>query len=219
MKLSAILAPLIAAKVPHEVILQTVLAYEAEHGQVVEASKEKARARWRKWKATNVSKRLLTAANVDQRLVRADAPVEDKTSNLDIEPQKEEKKETRERASFDAFWAVYPHKVGKAEASKSFAKAIRRVDLETLMAGLRRYVAKTDDRPWCNPATWLNQDRWTDEPATVLPMARGSPINPIIEASRRLRAEMDAANAEPASQVETDRTPTLSLSYGGQHGR
>jgi hypothetical protein len=98
--------------------------------------------------------------------------VEDKTSNSEIEPQKEEKKETRERA-FDAFWSVYPHKVGKADASKAFSRAMGRVDLETLMAGLHRYIGKTDDRPWCNPSTWLNQDRWTDEPAA--PVARAGP--------------------------------------------
>lgn len=76
------------------------------------------------------------------------------------------------RGEFDQFWAVFPNKVGKADASKAFAKAIQRVDFETMLAGLRRYVAKTDDRPWCNPATWLNQDRWADEPASV---ARAGP--------------------------------------------
>jgi hypothetical protein len=35
------------------------------------------------------------------------------------------------------------------------------------MAGLEKYIAKTDDRPWCNPATWIHQDRWNDQPAQV----------------------------------------------------
>jgi hypothetical protein len=39
------------------------------------------------------------------------------------------------------------------------------VTIEALMDGLARYVAKTDDRPWCNPATWLHQARWEDQPA------------------------------------------------------
>jgi hypothetical protein len=67
---------------------------------------------------------------------------------------------------------LFPNKVGKADAVKAYGKARQRVGFETLMAGLRRYVAKTDDRPWCNPSTWLNQDRWTDEPAAV---ARAGP--------------------------------------------
>ena len=34
---------------------------------------------------------------------------------------------------------------------------VRHRDLaDALMAALLRYAAKTDDRPWCNPATWLN---------------------------------------------------------------
>lgn len=66
MKLSAILAPLIAAKLPHEIIMQTVQAWEAEQEVAVDASKEKARARWHKWKAkkgATVGKRLQTIAN------------------------------------------------------------------------------------------------------------------------------------------------------------
>jgi uncharacterized protein YdaU (DUF1376 family) len=71
-----------------------------------------------------------------------------------------------ERArDFDVFWDVYPNKVGKAAAKKAFEKATKRTDLPILMAGLDRYIHKTDDRPWCNPATWLNQDRWEDRPA------------------------------------------------------
>ncbi len=70
-------------------------------------------------------------------------------------------------AGFEDFWAIYPNRVGKRDAEKSFAKALSRANLPEILAGLRRYVAKTDDRPWCNPATWLNQDRWADDPAHV----------------------------------------------------
>jgi hypothetical protein len=42
------------------------------------------------------------------------------------------------------------------------------VELETLIRARDRYIAtKPPDRPWCNPATWLNQERWLDEPAQV----------------------------------------------------
>ena len=75
-------------------------------------------------------------------------------------------------AGFDRFWDLYPNKVGKPVAARKFAAALRVASLETIMAGLVAYVAKTDDRPWCNPATWLNQQRWADEP---LQQPRGSP--------------------------------------------
>jgi hypothetical protein len=67
---------------------------------------------------------------------------------------------------FDEFWAAFPNKVGKGEARKSFER-IRLagiVSWDDLLAGLERYRAKTDDRPWCNPTTWLNQERWSDSP-------------------------------------------------------
>lgn len=69
----------------------------------------------------------------------------------------------------EKFWARYPNKVGKADALKKLAKAASKVEWDILMAGLERYIAKTDDRPWCNPATWIFQCRWADEPATVSP--------------------------------------------------
>ncbi|MBB4066774.1 hypothetical protein [Gellertiella hungarica] len=77
------------------------------------------------------------------------------------------------RQEFDSrFWPNYPNKVGKPVAFKAFVKARAGADLETIMAGLRAYVGKRDDRPWCNPATWLNQERWNDLPAMV---QRGPP--------------------------------------------
>ncbi len=69
-------------------------------------------------------------------------------------------------------WPIYPHKVGKPVALAAFVKARQRASLETVLSGLQVYVAKTDDRPWCNLSTWLNQDRWNDQPAQV---ARGQP--------------------------------------------
>ena len=65
------------------------------------------------------------------------------------------------------FYVKYPHKIGKADAFKAFNNVRRKgaVKFEDMMAGLDSYVNKTDDRPWCNPATWLNQGRWEDKPA------------------------------------------------------
>ncbi len=76
--------------------------------------------------------------------------------------------------TFDRFWSEYPQKVGKREAEKAFAKARKRASFDAIMGGLARYVAKTDDRPWCNPSTWLNQARWTDQPA-ILPHRTADP--------------------------------------------
>lgn len=93
MKLSALLAPLIASKASHATIMDVVLAYEAEQAATVDEGKEKARERWRRWKAkqpeTNVGKRLSTLANDS----RGDARGEDNLLPKKISGQKENKKE------------------------------------------------------------------------------------------------------------------------------
>lgn len=71
----------------------------------------------------------------------------------------------------EQFWGAYPNKVGKADALAKLDRVRKRGDVPfaTLMAALDRYVHKTDDRKWCNPATWIHQQRWTDQPAAVAP--------------------------------------------------
>jgi len=65
------------------------------------------------------------------------------------------------------FWPLYPHKVGKPTALIAFRKARRCAELAAILAGLQRYIReKPPDRSWLNPATFLNQQRWADEPAT-----------------------------------------------------
>jgi uncharacterized protein YdaU (DUF1376 family) len=70
---------------------------------------------------------------------------------------------------FTRFWTNYPHKVGKLAAAKAFATVHRRgITLDTILDGLARYIAsKPSDRPWLNPATFLNGQRWEDQPAAV----------------------------------------------------
>jgi hypothetical protein len=99
------------------------------------------------------------------------------------------------RASVDQFavwWSGYPHKVGKADAHKAFATALKEgATLEELIEGVRRYEgSKPPDRPWCNPATFIRQKRWLDEPAEILPFtgARNERRNPFAEAFDDLAA-------------------------------
>ena len=82
---------------------------------------------------------------------------------------------------FETFWQIYPHKVGKAAAITAFAKATKIAPVPTIMAGLSRYVAKTDDRPWCNPTTFLNQQRWDDQPAPAPSQRATGPPQPCFD--------------------------------------
>lgn len=74
------------------------------------------------------------------------------------------------------FWSAYPHRVDKPDALKAFLKARqggkvrgkperKPTDLATIVAGLERYKAgKPADHHWMNPSTFLNQERYSDEP-------------------------------------------------------
>ena len=68
-------------------------------------------------------------------------------------------------SDFDLFWTAFPNKVGKAAARKAFVAAAKKVRVVEMFEALERYAHKTDDRPFCNPSTWLNQERWLDQPA------------------------------------------------------
>lgn len=81
---------------------------------------------------------------------------------------------------FDAFWEVYPRKVGKAAAQKSWDKlcpddALCDTILSAAEAQKRSAQWLKDGGQYIpNPATWLNQRRWEDElpePAKQQPSA------------------------------------------------
>lgn len=68
--------------------------------------------------------------------------------------------------AFARFWQAWPNKVGKPAAERAFKKVAH--ELDDILAGIDRYVrSKPADRPWLNPATFLNQRRWEDQPAPV----------------------------------------------------
>lgn len=141
---------------------------------------------------TDAGVSVITVCNYDQ-YQRVSLP-SDATPEVDVdagatqERRKVEDKEYRESTSsdsdlntrahdgsFEKFWDRFPHKVGKQAALKAFTSIAKQkiVEFHDLMAGVDRYIAtKPHDRPWCNPATWLNQHRWEDQPAEV---PRGPP--------------------------------------------
>jgi hypothetical protein len=99
------------------------------------------------------------------------------------EKRREEKKEPPKSPKgdqwFDAFWASVHLKVGKANAEKAFAKAVKRVAqereclmheaaehiVERMKAFARTPQANPADHSPVHPATWLNGGRYDDDPA------------------------------------------------------
>ena len=69
-----------------------------------------------------------------------------------------------EQLTFELWWRAYPHRVCKGQARRAWVAALRKAPFQQLMDGVAGYVAhKPPDIPWCNPATWLNGERWQDE--------------------------------------------------------
>lgn len=71
---------------------------------------------------------------------------------------------------FDEFWSAYPLKKSKPVARTAWAKAIKKAPAAEILTAVPAYVAECDRTGTFmkNPATWLNQECWTDEPAPVM---------------------------------------------------
>lgn len=67
---------------------------------------------------------------------------------------------------FESWWKHVPRKVGIGQARKAFRAAFKKTDLQTLIAGIKKYAKSVVDNPEfiVHPSTWLNGERWLDEP-------------------------------------------------------
>ena len=83
---------------------------------------------------------------------------------------------------FEVFWRNYPNQIGPGAAKKKFITAINsgKVTFEALLDGLESYINKTDDRAWCLPATWLEQERWADGRVDMKVSNQKGPSRPAI---------------------------------------
>ncbi len=86
-------------------------------------------------------------------------------------PPKPEPKPKPQEIAFEQFWKAYPKKTGKEAARKSWVKA-----KPPVQDVLRALQWQCNSEQWTkdhgqyipNPATYLNQGRWQDEPASEL---------------------------------------------------
>jgi hypothetical protein len=75
--------------------------------------------------------------------------------------------EPQAEADFASFWQAYPRKKGKAAARKAWKAAKNLPDTDALRAAIKQ---QTKSEQWSNPrfipypATWINGERWNDEP-------------------------------------------------------
>jgi hypothetical protein len=130
-------------------------------------------------------------------------------SESESESESEEKRKTPAApVAFDRFWGSYPKKVGKQEARKVWELGKLDSKLDPIMAALEW---QTKSQGWRdeggrfipNPATWLRQGRWEDEPIKAIraPAPQGDQdrrnahyraVRDIVAAGREARAATDA---------------------------
>lgn len=98
---------------------------------------------------------------------KTDPPLEDylkedqpkKTSSLVRKPVADD-------ADFDRFWRAYPRKQGKGHARRAWGSAVRKADPSDIITGAARYRddPNREQEFTALPTTWLNGERWLDEP-------------------------------------------------------
>lgn len=83
----------------------------------------------------------------------------------DKNKSKKEDKNNIYSNEFEQFWSIYPRKVDKKKALKSFKVAVKNHSLKTIIDGTRKYakqVEKTDKQYIKHPTTFLNNDSFID---------------------------------------------------------
>lgn len=113
--------------------------------------------------------------------------------SVSLSPQVQKPTEKSLLANFGLFWEVFPRRVAKGGALKAFRAALKRgATVEEILVGAKRYAEqrKGEDKQFtCMPATWLNQDRWLDEPTASV---EGNPFAFRSSGPKRTWAEIKA---------------------------
>jgi len=89
--------------------------------------------------------------------------------------QHQEEQSATETDDFDHFWIAYPRKAGKGAARKAWVKAVTKVDSDVIIAAAMDYRRdpNREDAFTAHASTWLNDERWDDEPIPSRVQASG----------------------------------------------
>ena len=103
--------------------------------------------------------------------------------------------------SFNEFWKIYPRRTGRRGALGAFAKAVTRANVDRILEGARRFANDPNLPPKqfiALPATWLNQDRWEDDPLPERELT-------LEEKQQREREKAEAKRLAALEQARLDR--------------
>ena len=109
-------------------------------------------------------------ANERSTFVKRSLTYTDTEADTDTETDKKKKDIHQPKvdgdSDFNEFWKIYPRKIGKGQARKAFKAALKKTTLEVILAGVETMKAdpllESEFTP--HPATWLNGERWLDDP-------------------------------------------------------
>lgn len=93
------------------------------------------------------------------------------------------KNKSNDPPGFDDFWQAYPRKAARKSAVRAWVKLKPKPELQAEIANAARVWADAfvfpADLTYCpHPATWLNGERWKEEPPKSGGQARASPATP-----------------------------------------
>lgn len=94
----------------------------------------------------------------------------------------------KNESAFPLFWEVYPRKAGKRAAETAWDNALKRgVSPALILFGAERFRDDPNRDPAYtpHPATWLNQDRWLDDPLPARSGGKGGSVANILAMAQR----------------------------------
>jgi hypothetical protein len=103
--------------------------------------------------------------------------------------------------TFDDFWSAYPRKAGKGAAKTAWTKAVSKASAAHIIAAAERYRddPNREDGFTAHAATWLNGERWDDDP---LPSRAQS--SPAMQRHRRNLEFLATLDEEPRQMSDLE---------------
>lgn len=104
----------------------------------------------------------------------------------------------------ETFWPVYPLRVGKPQALKSYFAARKRASFDIIVAGAKRYAAERSgqDKKFTKQAQgWLSRDGWNDEPIPAASRSTAPPAGRRMNAVEAYISMKSEQSDEPASRT------------------
>lgn len=107
-----------------------------------------------------------------------------------------EKKKTRKQeerikgdSHFLSFWEAYPKKAGKGGAERAWNEAAKETEPDVIITAAKNFAnsEKAKGKFCPNPATWLNDRRWEDDPTTWKDDSVETPYRPPERSKSQLR--------------------------------